>query len=286
MLKRPTAPLVAAIVLALTPVAGALEPDAIAVQTILVTRCAECHGPQLEAPEGGFGFVDDMQKMVEEVLIEPGDPDASDLYYLIANGDMPTEGALNGPVSAVERQLIHDWIARGAKLAEPAAAPDAPPVLPEAIPIATRPGPRWLEFVGKFHPATTHLPIALLLVALLVEVVLWCNKAAPLAPMLRLCLAIAAPAAVLTVLLGLAHHKFGTYSGARQELVEKHELLGIVVAVVAVAALVISELSHRLPRVSALRWLRRLLLLAAAALVGLVGHWGGLVSNGLDFYSL
>lgn len=286
MPRRTLALLIVAVTPLFATAALAFEPDAAAVRIILVTRCAECHGPQLESPEGGFGNVDDLQKLIDGLYIEPGDPEASDLYDVIASGYMPTEGASNGPVSAVERQLLHDWIERGAKLTEATVDLDAPPVLPEAIPIPKRPGPRWLEFAGKFHPATTHMPIALLLVALLVEFVLLVNKNAPLAPMLRLCLALAAPAAVATALLGLAHHRFGTYTGARHELVEKHELLGIVVAGLAVAALVFSELSHRLPDKPALRWVRRLLLLAAAGLVGLVGHWGGLVSNGLDFYSL
>lgn len=90
--------------------------------TLLQNKCSSCHSSQ-SAGSGGFATVLDVDAMIADRMIYPGNPEASLLYKRIAEGSMPP----GSPFSANEKDLIYRWI-RDALVA----SPDAP----EPIPLA------------------------------------------------------------------------------------------------------------------------------------------------------
>jgi hypothetical protein len=79
---------------------------------ILEARCTECHG----GPKPELGLVlatweGAMAGSEYGPVIEPGDPEASLIVKMIANGDMPDEGE---PVPPDELELLRAWIREGA----------------------------------------------------------------------------------------------------------------------------------------------------------------------------
>ena len=279
-------PIIIALLLSLTSAAHAIEPDAAAAREILVVRCVQCHGSPSDLAEGGFGNIQDLQSLIDLGYVTPEKPLESDLFLIISDGDMPPEDSINGPMTTTEVQVLHDWIESGAPTTDPDILNLEPADLNMPIPVPPQPRNKSIQLLGRFHPATTHFPIALLLVALLTESLTLIRRSDALKTTTRLCLYLAAPAAIVTTILGLVHEDFGTFTGERYETVELHELLGITVAILATLTLITHEIARKKPNHPPITWLYRLLLATAAGLVGFVGHLGGLVSNGLDYYSL
>jgi hypothetical protein len=82
------------------------------IQPIFEARCNECHGRS--EPELGLVLVTWAGTMAGSEygsVVEPGDPDASLIVSMIANGDMPQEGE---PMPAEELDLLRAWIREGA----------------------------------------------------------------------------------------------------------------------------------------------------------------------------
>ncbi|MBN9119029.1 MAG: hypothetical protein J0I06_07685 [Planctomycetes bacterium] len=84
------------------------------VQPLLRTYCNDCHGGSTGKPKGGVDLtsVAKMLKSKGPPLVA-GKPADSTLYTSIKSGDMPPDGK-KGP-DEKELQLLHDWIAGGAK---------------------------------------------------------------------------------------------------------------------------------------------------------------------------
>lgn len=84
------------------------------VQPILRTYCNDCHGGSTGKPKGGVDLtsVAKILKSKGPPLVA-GKPMDSTLYTSTKGGEMPPDGK-KGP-SAMELQLIYDWIAGGAK---------------------------------------------------------------------------------------------------------------------------------------------------------------------------
>lgn len=257
--------------------------DDVAVRNILAVRCSECHGAQLAEPDGKFGHILDLKRIITDGLIVPGDPDESELFQLIDFDEMPTSAAKNGPVSAVEKQVIRRWIAEGAKV-DPVALDLGPaPHRPGDVIVETEAGGGIVELLGRFHPAAVHFPVALLIAALLAELLGMCCCGGSMRPAVRFMMWLAVPAAAVAAVLGFIQEDFGTYTGERRELLDQHLWSGMTATVLALIGLVVLEVSTR-RNADALRWVFRILLVLAAVVVGLTGHWGGLISNGLDWY--
>jgi hypothetical protein len=84
------------------------------VQPILRAYCFECHGGSTKKPDGGVD-VTSIAKMLKSKgppLVQ-GKPDDSAIWLTLKAGDMPPDGKKKP--SDKEKQLIHDWIASGAK---------------------------------------------------------------------------------------------------------------------------------------------------------------------------
>ncbi len=142
---------------------------------------------------------------------------------------------------------------------------------------------RLLRLAGKFHVVVVHFPIALLLAAALAELLVWRGRAS-LVPVVRFCLFLGALSAVVAAPLGWIAAASEDWSGPFAETLFYHRWLGTTTAVLSVAALIVYELELR-RRHATLRLWGRLLVFLVAGLVGLAGHFGGLLVNGLNYYS-
>lgn len=135
---------------------------------------------------------------------------------------------------------------------------------------------RWVDFAAHLHPLLLHLPIGLLLAALLVEVAARGNPSIrSLRRVVHLSLAVTALAAAGS---GWLLGDTGDYAG---ELVDRHRQLGLVTAAVACVP-ALSDLFGRTRGLAALRVCGLVLL---ALLVTLTGHHGGMLTHGRTFLS-
>ncbi|MEX2215339.1 MAG: c-type cytochrome domain-containing protein [Phycisphaeraceae bacterium] len=146
-------------------------------------------------------------------------------------------------------------------------------------------GPYW-RFSGVFHPAVAHFPIALLLVAGLIELFRFGKRTKVPGDPAFICLVLGAIAAVVTSALGWANADAGgEYHGTLATVLDQHRWMGVGVAALAIVTVIIAIASRRRQERSRLRWPTRLGLAACALLVGLVGSHGGKLTHGLNYYN-
>jgi len=274
--------------------AGPLDDEGRLVQfsrdiaPIFRDHCLECHGPK----EAKADFrVDDPETV--GYYVEAGDAELSSLYtdYMTTDSEdelMPPV-AHNKPLSAAQLALVRTWIAEGAAWPADAqvaasdtdiadAAVEAPPAVPQSFPA------RFWVFQGVFHPATVHFPIALLLVGGMFVLLSWrwpiLGTQIPLA-----CLLIGAATSIVASMMGwsfAAQQGYGSLFDPDKEIFW-HRWSGIIVTVVAVILAGVALKSLRSPSLRLERtW--KLGLVALAAISGLVGHQGGELHYGKDFY--
>ena len=245
------------------------------VRAVLSAHCASCHGPQREKPRGDFGYVLDLNRLAAEpALVRPGHPDQSELWQLIHDGDMPPASSprLSGP----EQYIIENWI-RGL-----AAADTGKSAVDVAVDSDAGPGP--VASVGRFHVLLVHFPIALLLAALLAELLSLrqpvVEQPAPAGLLVaRFCTWTGALGAIAAAITGWAGYL--TESFMRPEQLEWHKIGGTMVAVLAITAAVAVEWASR-TGTSRARWCLRACLLILAVLIGITSHLGGVVVHGVN----
>lgn len=126
------------------------------------------------------------------------------------------------------------------------------------------------------HPAVVHFPIALTLVALLLEALARHPRGRALEPAAAVLVVLAALGAIATVVTGDIAHDSAVVPPAARELIGRHEELGEIamwaLVVLAVARLALARFGrHR----GAAAWLYLVLLAGAAGTVGYNGHLGG-----------
>lgn len=139
----------------------------------------------------------------------------------------------------------------------------------------------WL-FVGRFHPLAVHFPIALLVVAALLELAR--SRRDPLrpAPAAFACLWLGALAAAAAAALGWSSARTAGYGGSAAPTLELHRWLGVCVPAAALIAAILASLARTLPR-HALLGAYRSALLVAAILVAVAAHFGGSLVHGPDY---
>lgn len=138
----------------------------------------------------------------------------------------------------------------------------------------------WLwEFLGRLHPMLVHFPIALLIAVLGLEMLILGGKRESLRPSIALLLPASVAFAVLTSILGLMLHEQGGY---KEELVERHEQLGILTTLLSIAAWLI-YLRWRKMDSKALLMVYRGLLIACVATLSFAGHWGASLTHGESY---
>jgi uncharacterized membrane protein len=259
------------------------------IAPILSEHCLECHGP--DDAKNDFR-VDDSELMLD--YLEPGDFESSMLYvdYLTIDDPdmlMPPQSH-GGPLSAGQLALFRVWIQEGANWPEGVAISGAAEAQAAAVPPA--PAPRTLpERVwvaqGFLHPATVHFPVALFMLGAGFVVLGWkfpsVGMQIPIA-----CLLIGAASSVASTLMGWSFAPQQGYGSGWNILdwgreIDVHRWSGLIVTVfssiVAIVALIaLWKDSERLAKY----W--KVGLLVCAGMVSAVGHQGGELSYGADFY--
>jgi uncharacterized membrane protein len=93
---------------------------ALAVRTIFSAKCAECHSSDLPRPKGRFGYVLDLERLASNAhLVVPFKPDASKLWELVRDGEMPPEYAKAGSLTDEQKEVIRKWIESGSPAVPP-----------------------------------------------------------------------------------------------------------------------------------------------------------------------
>jgi hypothetical protein len=156
---------------------------------------------------------------------------------------------------------------------------------PALLMLAERTPWRWLgPFLGRFHPVVLHFPVALLLLAALLEAI---QIAAPAPRRLptSLVLFLGSAGAVTAMALGWLLMRADAVEGP---LVQRHMQGGIALAILAVSALFASLLADGGGGGRAARWACRGLLLATCVLLVRTAHDGSAITHGdgyLDEYA-
>lgn len=133
---------------------------------------------------------------------------------------------------------------------------------------------RLLEYAGRLHPIAVHFPIALAVAAALAEIGFILTRKSLFADAGRFCVWLAVPGAWVAVAFGWANADFADFSDSYTRIVSIHRWLGVASALVIMAAAVSESRS---------RQVYRAILFIAAGLVGLTGHFGGLLTHGLEY---
>lgn len=267
------------------PVDAGLETAA--VFELFESKCNDCHGAQLTRPKGKFGYIMDLQRVAgNEDYIVPGDPSKSDLFRQVSEDEMPGKDSKTGPATAAEKLALRRWIEAG-----------APSLLPEGLagrqkelltateaPVEAPKPPqsflsRLLEWIGRFHAASTHFPIGLLVVAVLSEGLAWLTKKENWLSCTRFLVVLGALSAMNTVLLGWLNVHPGD-----SLLYQTHKWMGTATAIWALicgGCAVFFECREGSPERTRLR----AALVVGALLVSAVGFLGGAITFGLDHYN-
>ncbi len=140
-----------------------------------------------------------------------------------------------------------------------------------------------LQFFGQFHPAVVHFPIALLLVAAMAEALSLITGHKSLHAFASFSLHLGAAGAVAGAALGWALAVGTDVPVEMRPTLYWHRWLGTATAVFAVLSQ-LAWMRFRMTQSPAAGWIYRLALLAASVTVGIVGHLGGLLIYGLDYY--
>jgi len=251
-------------------------------------HCLECHN----ADEAKNDYrVDEADEFL--AYVEPGDAESSMVYYdymLSEDPDLMMPPASHGgPLSPAELSLVRVWINEGADWPEDVVLSiqtDQPQqaVIPPTVPKTLL--ARVYAFQGYLHPATVHFPIALLLIGALFVVLGWIWPALgtqiPLA-----CLILGAASSVVATLMGWAFSVEQGYGGWTKFDMDSeifwHRWSGVIVAVTA-SVLALIALASLNKEKSSLNRVWRIGLLVVAGMVGAVGHQGGELTYGHDFY--
>ena len=260
---------------------------------IFQTHCLKCHNEEeakadfrIDDPESVFSYV------------EPEDLESSSLFvdYLLSDDPEmlmppPSKG---GPLSPQELSLVRVWIEEGATWPEDVTIEEAGAEPGEASeqtaePVAQTPkslAERVWAFQGFLHPATVHFPIALFLFGAFFVVVGWfwppLGKQIPLA-----CLLLGAPTAIASTAMGFSFATEGGYGSWLKIDMDSeifwHRWSGVIVTVVSTVLAIIALLGIRKQSAKMERsW--KIGLLLVAGMMGAVGHQGGELSYGADFY--
>ena len=258
------------------------------IAPILRRACLECHGP--EDAKNDFR-VDDPEVFMD--YVEAEDVESSSLFvdYLTIDDEdmlMPPESH-GGPLKPGELALIRVWIEEGAnwpedyQFTEAAAAEVQPNVIAPPQTLSQR---VWVA-QGFLHPATVHFPIALFLLGGGFVVLGWkwpsVGTQIPLA-----CLLLGALSAIASTAMGWSFAPEQGFGSGWNILdwgreIDVHRWSGLIVTIVSsIVALIALVALWKDSQSLTTTW--KIGLLVCAGMVAAVGHQGGELSYGADFY--
>jgi uncharacterized membrane protein len=139
---------------------------------------------------------------------------------------------------------------------------------------------QWLApFLGRYHPVVLHFPVALLILAALLELIGMASPGARRFPM-ALVMFFASASAVTAMALGwLLMHA----DAVKGPLIHRHMQGGIALAILSVLTLFTCLLAEAGAGRRAVLWTYRGLLIATCALLVRTAHDGGMVTHGEDY---
>ena len=266
-----------------------------AVFEFFEAKCAECHGAHLVKPKK-FGYVLDLERLGKnEDFFKKGDPGESEFYRLVKEDEMPGDDSGVPAATFAEKAILKRWIELGMPVELPegfvkgavkslkrGSSNESGPQQEAAATKEEEPAvgllPRVLKWLGSFHMASTHFPIALLMAAALAELLAMTSKREVWLTVTRFLLVTGAMAAVQTAAFGWFYH----YSGV-SKVYDFHKWLGSLVAVwgvLSAGSAVLFECREGTPERRRLRGA----VFVGAALVGFVGFLGGILSYGLELH--
>ena len=256
------------------------------IAPIFQKHCLECHGP--DDAKNDFR-VDDREIVLD--YIEPGDAADSMLYidYMATDDEdflMPPKSH-GGPCSVNDLALIQVWINEGANWPEDATLSGASKPVQTAPPEELSLPERVWFAQGFLHPATVHFPIALFTLGAGFVVLGWkwpaLGKQIPLA-----CLLLGTLSSIAASLMGWAlapEQGYGSNWNIMEwgREVDAHRWSAVIVTIFSSVCAIVALAAVRSdsPKLTKL-WKTGLLL--CAGMVGAVGHQGGEMSYGKDFY--
>lgn len=260
---------------------------------IFQAHCLKCHN---EEEEKGDFRIDDPDTVFS--YVEPEDLESSALFvdYLLSDDPdvlMPPPDK-GGPLSPQELSMIRVWIEEGANWPENVTITEAgaeSQLATEAAPEPAAAEPKslldraWMA-QGFLHPATVHFPIALFLFGAFFVVLGWkwpaLGKQIPLA-----CLLLGAPTAIASTAMGWSlatEEGYGSWTKIDLDgVIFWHRWSGVIVAVTSLV-LAIVALRGIMKRSEKMERTWKIGLLVIAGIVGAVGHQGGELKYGEDFY--
>jgi len=144
---------------------------------------------------------------------------------------------------------------------------------------------KFILFVGKFHPILTHFPIALVLTSLFLTFVTMLTKRAELERAGLLLIYLAAPAAVATVLLGLAAGDGASYPSFLVNYFLWHRALGLTSAGLTIVSAIVGWRWQK-SQTPARNWLYRSILALNGIVIGITGHLGATLVFGPDHFTI
>jgi len=250
------------------------------IRPILDNKCSECHG--IKQAKADLR-VDDREAMLSYIV--PGDLESSSLwsdYLITTDSELRMPPAKSGKqLSALELAAIRAWIQEGAEWPEVPAAV----VQQEETPHRQFKNnwERSLHFLGFFHPAIVHFPIALLIVSSLFAV-LSLFRRPNFESAAYYCLWLGALGAVLGSMAGWTFADIRGYPDFwsttwSEDGIARHRNTGIATAAFAILICLVATVARGQQR-SKLRsvWLLGTVILAG--LVSIVGHQGGELTYG------
>lgn len=251
------------------------------VRPILELHCIECHGPK-DAKEGFR--VDEKDSLLS--YVEPNDISASSLWadYLVTTDEtmkMPPVKH-NRPLSGAQLATIKLWIEEGANWQEPTVTETIAP-----LPVKSK-LQRITAFIGLFHPAAVHFPVALLMISALFLVCSFVYRDAFEGAAFH-CLWLGAISACASCVLGWFFAESEGYANMPtfdfSKGIERHRWTAIALSVLSIATIPVAFKARRKPGdyKGRILWLAGAILLAL--LVSIAGHQGGELVYGEDLYT-
>lgn len=138
----------------------------------------------------------------------------------------------------------------------------------------------WLwQFLGRLHPLIVHFPIALLVVALILEIYSWKKKDPSIQSGLNIILLLGAFSTLVAAVFGLLLKHQDEYSS---NTLTFHQWSGIATVVVALTSLYFFRLSHKRKN-KQLTFCYRAFLVVSVIGVTIAGHLGASLTHGSDY---